>query len=101
MIIQDNTKKFEYIKNTQSAIKSISQSVNSVSVSEDIKSQINRLYSKIFIELDFVEKRLQLGNIISDSKWQEIVSKIDTMYQELQHTSAPFISQLNTKSNLR
>ena len=84
MIIQDNHKYLEYIKETEEKVNNLYDSLNSCNVSEAVKKDIASIRSKIFGELVVISVKLAANCLIMPSDWENYKRQIDDLFKELE-----------------
>lgn len=84
MIIQDERKYQEYIKETEEKVNNLYDSLNSSIVSEAAKKDIENIRSKIFGELVVISGKLADNDLIMPSDWEKRKQQIDDLLKELE-----------------
>lgn len=84
MIIQDERKYLEYIKETEGKVNNLYESLNSRIVSEAAKKDIESIRSKIFGELVVINGKLADNDFITPSDWENYKKQIDDLFKELE-----------------
>ena len=101
MINQDYSKHFDYIKNTEEKLSELYNNAKVNFGSEILKSNINKIYTKISVQIIELNSRLKSGNIIKETEWNKYISTIDMLLQEMQDHINQQMSIVLSHNNLR
>ena len=102
MIIQDKQKYMEYIKKVEEKANKIYNSMNWGIVPESYKKDIESIRSKIFGKLVVINVKLDSGELLAPSDWEQHTKKIDSLCKDLSDKVNEAIAySSHTQANIR
>ena len=99
MIIQDKKKYLDYIKKTEEKVNNLYNHINSNLILETSREDIENIRNKIFRKLVVINVKLDAGELISSTYWEQYTKQVDELCTELETIVNTAIANAHLQQN--